>query len=431
MSLTAFGQPNWPQFRGPRGGVVEDPVLPDTWSTSENVAWAVEIPGRGWSSPVAWGDHVFVTTAVAEGDTEAPKKGLYLGGDRSIASDKVHQWKVYCLDASNGQVRWQAVAHRGVPPYALHIKNSHASETPVTDGQRVYAYFGNVGLFCYDLDGKPLWSKNWGPFKTRANWGTAASPVLHNGRLYIINDNEEQSFLVALDARTGEQVWRVDRAEKSNWVTPYLWQNDLRTELITSGTGRVRSYDLAGKLLWELPGPTTIAIPSPFAADGLLYVTGGFVADRVRPLYALRPGAAGDISLREDQSSNESVVWCQRKAGPYNPTPIAYRGCVYVLYDRGTLSCFDAKTGKEIYSGLRIAPGANAFTASPWANDGKLFCLSEDGDTFVLKAGPARAKDALPVVGCNKLQEMCMATPAALRGSLLIRTLSKLYCIRK
>jgi outer membrane protein assembly factor BamB len=431
MSLTAFAQPNWPQFRGPHAGVVEDQVLPATWSPTENIAWAVEIPGRGWSSPIAWGDRIFVTTAVPEGDTEMPKKGLYLGGDRSIASDKVHQWKVYCLDANSGKVRWETVAHRGVPPYALHIKNSHASETPVTDGQRVYAYFGNVGLFCYDLDGQPLWSKKWGPFKTRANWGMAASPVLHEGRLYVINDNEEQSFLVALDARTGEQIWCVDRAEKSNWATPCLWQNDRRTELITSGTGKVRSYDLAGKLLWELPGTTKIAIPTPFAAEGLLYVTGGFVADRVRPLYAIRPGAAGDIALADDQSSNEAIVWCQRQAGPYNPTPIAYRGYVYVLYDRGTLSCFDAKTGKPVYNGLRIAPGANAFTVSPWANNGKLFCLSEDGDTFVIKAGPLEAEDALPVVGCNKLQEMCMATPAALQGRLLIRTLSRLYCIRK
>jgi outer membrane protein assembly factor BamB len=366
-----------------------------------------------------------MTTAVAEGDVETPKKGLYLGGNRDTPSDKVHQWKTYCIDFDSGKILWDAVAHRGIPKYALHIKNSYASETPVTDGERIYAYFGNVGLFCYDFNGNPVWSKRWDPVKTRYNWGTAASPVLYKDRLYILNDNDQQSFLAALDAKTGEQVWRVDRDEKSNWATPCIWENDQRTELVTSGTGKVRSYGLSGKLLWELAGTTSIAIPTPFAADSLLYVTGGFVADSARPLYAIRPGAGGDITLKDGQDRSEFIAWCRRKAGPYNPTPIAYRGYVYVLYDRGLLSCFEARTGKEVYAGVRIAAGANAFTASPWANNGKLFCLSEDGDTFVIRAGPE-----FGLLGCNKLQEMCMATPAAVRGALLIRTLSRLYCIR-
>jgi outer membrane protein assembly factor BamB len=422
VNLSALGQAHWPQFRGPHAGVVEDGILPDTWSATEHVAWAVAIPGRGWSSPIVWGDRIFVTTAAVEGDLETPKKGLYLGGNQEKPSDKVHLWKVYCIDFQTGTILWERVAHKGRPPYPLHVKNSHASETPVTDGERVYAYFGNVGLFCYDFDGNPLWSKRWEPVKTRDNWGTAASPALHKDRLYILNDNNQQSFLVALDTKTGEQVWRVDRDEKTNWATPYIWEHDQRTELVTSGTGKVRSYDLAGRLLWELAGTTTIAIPTPLAADGLLYVTGGFVADRARPLYAIRPGARGDITLQDDQKSNEFIAWRQRMAGPYNPSPIVYQGHVYVLYDRGLLSCFDAKTGKEVYAATRIAPGANAFTASPWANDGKLFCLSEDGDTFVIQAGPE-----FKVLRCNKLHEMCMASPAAARGNLLIRTLSKLY----
>lgn len=425
LGLPAVSQANWPQFRGLQAGVAEDGVLPDTWSATGHIGWTVEIPGRGWSSPIVWGDRVFMTTAVAEGDVETPKKGLYLGGNRDTPSDKVHQWKTYCIDFDSGKILWDAVAHRGIPKYALHIKNSYASETPVTDGERIYAYFGNVGLFCYDFNGNPVWSKRWDPVKTRYNWGTAASPVLYKDRLYILNDNDQQSFLAALDAKTGEQVWRVDRDEKSNWATPCIWENDQRTELVTSGTGKVRSYGLSGKLLWELAGTTSIAIPTPFAADSLLYVTGGFVADSARPLYAIRPGAGGDITLKDGQDRGEFIAWCRRKAGPYNPTPIAYRGYVYVLYDRGLLSCFEARTGKEVYAGVRIAAGANAFTASPWANNGKLFCLSEDGDTFVIRAGPE-----FGLLGCNKLQEMCMATPAAVRGALLIRTLSRLYCIR-
>ena len=355
-----------------------------------------------------------------------PKKGLFLGGERNTPSDKVHQWKVYCIDFNSGKVLWDVVAHQGVPPFGLHVKNSPASETPVTDGTRVYAYFGNIGLFCYDFDGHPLWSKRWDAAKTRNNWGTAASPVLYKDRLYIVNDNDQQSFLAALDTKTGTQVWRVDRAEKTNWATPCLWENSQRTEIVTSGTGKVRSYDLAGKPLWELAGTTSIAIPSPFVADGLLYVTGGFVVDPVRPLYAIRPGATGDITLKEGQTNSEFIVWSQKKAGPYNPSPIAYQGYVYVLYDRGLLNCYEAKTGKEVYNGARIAAGANAFTASPWANNGKVFCLSEDGDTFVIQAGPV-----FKVLACNKLQEMCMASPAAVRGSLIVRTSSKLYCLRQ
>ncbi|MEK7996608.1 MAG: PQQ-binding-like beta-propeller repeat protein, partial [Planctomycetota bacterium] len=397
-------QGNWPGFRGPSAGVVEDGILPDTWSATENVVWKTEIPGRAWSSPVVWGERIFLTSAVSEGDDEMPKKGLYLGGNREKPSDKTHRWMVYCIDFNTGRILWERLAHTGVPRHPLHIKNTHASETPVTDGQRVYAYFGNVGLYCYDMDGKQLWSKEFGSFKIRYNWGTAASPVLYEDKLFIQNDNDEQSFLVALDKRTGEQIWRVQRDEKSNWATPYIWQNDQRTELITCGTGKIRSYDLEGKLLWELGGMSNIVIPTPLAKHGLLYVTSGYVGDKKRPIFAIRPGAEGDISLKDDQSSNQYIAWCQKQDGPYNPSPIVYGDYLYVLYDRGFLSCYDAKTGEPVYSRQQIAAGATAFTSSPWANDGKIFCLSEDGETFVIQAGPK-----FKVLGKNALNEMCMA----------------------
>lgn len=422
----ASAQVNWPQFRGPNAGVVEDDTLPTTWSTTENVAWVIDIPGRAWSSPIAWGDRIFVTSAVGAADDEMPKKGLYLGGNRDKPSDKVHRWMVYCIDLSSGKILWEKLAHQDVPKNPVHIKNTYASETPVTDGQRVYAYFGNIGLFCYDFDGRKLWSKQFGNFKMRYNWGTAASPVLYKDRLYIVNDNDEQSFLIALDKKTSEQIWRVDRDEKSNWATPYIWENKQRTEIITSGTGKVRSYSLDGELLWELGGLSGITIPTPFAKHDLLYVTSGFVADRKRPLFAIRPGARGDITLKDDQNSNQYIAWCQKQGGPYNPSPIVYGDYLYVLYDRGIISCYNARTGSEIYSKERIAAGANAFTSSPWANDGKIFCLSEDGETFVIQAGAE-----FKVLASNKLDEMCMATPAAVRGSLIIRTISKLYRIRR
>ena len=424
LAPAVYAQVNWPQFRGPSAGFVEDVILPDTWSTTENIVWKTEIPGRAWSSPIVWGERIFVTSAVSEGDDEMPTKGLYLGGNREKPSDKTHRWMVYCIDMGSGEILWEQVAHRAVPRHPLHIKNTHASETPVTDGQRVYAYFGNVGLYCYDLDGKQLWSKEFASFKIRYNWGTAASPVLYDDKLFIQNDNDEQSFLVAMDKKTGEQIWRVQRDEKSNWATPYIWQNDQRTELITCGTGKIRSYDLEGKLLWELGGMSNIVIPTPLAKHGLLYVTSGYVGDKKRPLFAIRPGAEGDITLAENQAGSQYVAWCDKQGGPYNPSPIVYGDYLYVLYDRGFLSCYDAKTGDEVYSRQRIAAGATAFTASPWANDGKIFCLSEDGDTFIIQAGPE-----FKVLGKNALNEMCMATPAAIRGSLIIRTLSKLYRI--
>ncbi len=417
---------DWPQFRGPgASGVSTSAELPDTWSETEHVAWRTEIPGRGWSSPIVWGERVFITTSIREGgQPEAVKKGLYFGGDRP-APDESHRWAVYCLDLATGEIEWEREVLKGVPEHGHHLKNSLASETPVCDGERVYAYFGNVGLYCFDLEGEPLWSKRWESVPTRSGWGTAASPVLHGGRIYVVNDNEEQSFLVALEAKTGEPLWRVEREEKSNWATPFVWEHEERTELVTPGARRIRSYDLDGELLWELGGMSSITIPTPLAAHGMLYVTSGYVGDRRRPLFAIRPGAEGDISLGEDETSNEFVAWFQPKAGPYNPSPIVYGGHLYVLYDRGALACYDALTGEEVYGPQRIGSGRNAFTSSPWACGGRIFCLSEDGDTFVIRAGPE-----YELLGTHPLGELCMATPAIVDGGLIVRTRSRVLRIR-
>jgi len=421
---------NWPQFRGAKALGIPDSeasTLPDTWSTTENVLWKTDLPGRGWSSPVVWGNKIFLTTVINVGESEAPKKGLYFGGDRPKPPETPHQWKVYCLDLNNGSVLWDKLVHEGPPQSSIHLKNSYASETPVTDGKRLYVYFGNQGLYCFDLDGKELWSQQWTPHKTRLGWGTAGSPVLHKDRLYIVNDNDEESYLVCLDAATGEQVWRVEREEKSNWATPFIWENELRTEIITTGTKKCRSYDLDGNLLYEFGGMSGITIAVPYAKDGLLYVSSGYVMDKKKPLMAIKPGASGDISLAADETSNEYIVWCQKDGAPYNPTSIIYKGLLYVLMDRGFLACYDPRTGEMVYDKQRL-PEGKGFTTSPWAYNDKIFCLNEDGKTFVMKAG--REFEILQTFDLAE-DDMCMATPAIVGDNLLIRTAARLYSMKK
>ncbi|REK15500.1 MAG: serine/threonine protein kinase [Planctomycetota bacterium] len=428
LVAASSAQENWPQFRGADSlGVADNSNLPDTWSATENVAWKTDLKGRGWSSPIVWGERIFLTSVVNLGEAEEPKKGLYFGGNRPKPPESEHQWKVVCLDLDDGRVLWEQLAHQGIPATPIHLKNSYASETPVTDGERVYAYFGNVGLFCYDLDGKLLWSHLIEPHKMRYGWGTAASPVVHEGRVYVVNDNDEESYLLALDARTGEQIFRVERDEKSNWATPFIWENSQRTELVIPATGMNRSYDLEGRLLWELGGMSSITIATPYADGDTLYLSSGYVLDKKKPIYAVRPGASGDISLADGETSNEYVIWSKEGAGPYNPSTLLYKGQLYVLYDQGFFASFDAQTGEEVYSKKRI-PDGKAFTASPWAYNNRVFCLNEDGVTFVIAAG----KD-FEILHTNTLAEddMCMSTPAIVGDKLIIRTSARVYCIQK
>lgn len=417
---------NWPQFRGVGArGITTNTSVPDQWSVSENVAWMAEIPGRGWSCPIVWGDRVFVTTAVTGSPTEPSKKGLYLGGERPTAPRPEHEWKVLCLDLASGKVRWEHVVHRGEPGGPIHTKNSYASETPVTDGERVYAYFGNVGIFCLDFEGKEVWSKPIEPHRMANSWGTAASPTLYGDRIYVLNDNAEKSYMMALDKLTGKEVWRVDRDEGSNWSTPCVWENDQRREIVTAGSGKVRGYDLDGKLLWWFKGMSSITIASPYADGGLVYISSGYILDKSRPMYAIRPGGSGDISLLPGQTNNASIAWFKPTSAPYNPTTLVYDGRLYVLSDLGMLSAYNAKTGEVLYEKQRLPEGKH-FTASPWACGGRIFCLNEDGVTFVVGAG-----DKFDFQHTNKLAEddMCLATPALAGDRLLIRSNHRLYCI--
>jgi outer membrane protein assembly factor BamB len=429
---------HWQQFRGPQAGVAtDDPRLPDTWTTTENVAWRIDIPGRSWSSPIVWDDHVFVVTAV---NTKAPNQPLnpvvtYLarslggtmsGADITKPTDE-HRWTLYDIDVRTGRIRWERQIQAALPQQPVHQKNSYASETPVTDGERVYVYLGYAGLFAFDMNGAPVWSKPIDAPRMRTGWGTAASPVLHNGRLYIVNDNEDRSFIAAFDARTGAQLWQTAREdERSNWATPFVWQNEQRTEIVTTGTRKVRSYDTNGNLLWELAGMTSIHAVTPVAGHGLLFVSSGYFPDNPRPTYAIRPGARGDISLKAGETSNEFIAWSNPTLASAYPSPLVLGDQYYTLMDRGFLTSNDPRTGREVYGRQRIAVDSGTFTASPWAYNGRIFAISEDGDTFVMQAGPS-----FKLLGRNALDEMTLASPAVADGSLFIRTATKLYRITK
>ena len=440
----------WPQFRGPDANPVGAHTrLAERWSKTENVEWSNEIPGRGWSSPIVTGGKVYVTTATTEGKSKPPqigteysneyvaelqKQGLSMeqvieratARDIELPKEVMLHYFLYCLNLKSGKVEWRKEFNTGRPPGGRHRKNSFVSESPVTDGEFIYVYVANLGLWAYDLKGKLAWTTPLEANPIYLDFGTGSSPALVGNLLVIVNDNEKQQYIAAFDKQTGKQIWRTNRdlggkGPRSGWVTPFVWRHALRTEIVTVGPGVAVSYDLAGKELWRMAGMAQAPIPMPFAYDGLLYIDAG----RGGPLFALRPGAAGDVSLAKDESSNAYVAWSQPRAGTYLPSPVAYEGAVYTLTETGILSRFDAKTGKLTYK-TRLDPVATAFTTSPWAYNGKLFCLSEEGQTFVITTG-----EKFQLLHVNELDEMAQASPAIVGERLLIRTETRLYSIRR
>jgi outer membrane protein assembly factor BamB len=450
-ATTIHGQNiNWPQFRGPESNPVgTNARLADRWSKTENVEWAQAIPGRGWSSPIVTGGKIYLTTVTTEGKSKPPQIGTEYSNEyvaelqkQGLPMDKVIEkvterdielpsevklhYFLYCLNLKTGKVEWQREFYTGQPPGGRHRKNSFSSESPVTDGKLVYVYIGNLGLWAFDLKGKQVWNTPLEANPIYLDFGTGSSPALVNNLLVIVNDNEKQQFIAAFDKQTGKQVWRTNRdigpkGRQSGWVTPFIWQHTLRTEIVTVGPEFAVSYDLNGKELWRLAGMSPVPIPMPFVFDGLLYINGG----RGAALFAIRPGAKGDISVEKGLTSNEYVAWSQPRAGTYLPSCLAYEGGIYSLTETGILTRFDAKTGKQSYK-TRIDPAATAFTTSPWAYNGKLFCLSEEGKTFVIAAG-----EEFKLLHVNDLDDMAQATPALAGERLLLRTERHLYSIRR
>ena len=443
----------WPQFRGPQSNPVGTHAqLAERWSKTENVEWSQEIPGRGWSSPIVTGGKVYLTTVTTDGKSKQPQAGAEysneyvaelqkqgLSGpeilkrlqerDIELPSEVTVHYLLYRLDLKTGNVEWKKEFYTGRPPAGRHRKNSFISETPVTDGKSIYVFVANLGLWAFDLKGNITWTTPFEVSPIYLDLGTGSSPALAGNLLIVLCDNQKQQYIAAYDKQTGKQVWRTERdlggneppRQRSGWATPFIWQHPLRTEIITLGPQTVVSYDLKGKELWRLSGAAATPVPTPFAYEGLLYINGG----RGRPLFAIKPGAAGDISLKENQTANDYVVWSQPRGGTYLPSSVAYDGAIYTLTETGILNRYDAKTDKQTYK-TRIDPAATAFTTSPWAYNGKLFCLSEEGQTFVVSTG-----DEFKLLGVNNLDDFSLASPALVGERLLIRTEHRLYSIRR
>ena len=443
----------WPGFRGhDMSGVAAKARIPEQWDTKKNVKWVVPVAGHGWSSPIVWGDTVYVTAAVGTKPFKKPSTGLF--GNDYIAElqqqgvsgaelmKKVQErdnempdeaselrFMLYALDAKTGTVKWEREAVKMVPQGGRHRKNTFASETPFTDGERLYVSFGqNVGLYVFSMEGKPLWQKQFPPQPIYLDFGTASSPIVHDGRVYLLNDSEKLSYITALDARTGAEVWKTERPAtgmpKSSWMTPFVWKNAQRTEIVTTGKGFVISYGHDGQELWRIGG-MSMPTASPMAWDGWLYVGTGSQGDANRPFMAVKPGAAGDITLQPDQTSNDFIVWRQGRVAGYTPSGLIHAGKAYLVHDTGVLTVLDAKSGKQVYK-VRVGGGGHTFSASPVGVGPHVLFLTEEGVTFVLDTG-----DQYKEIAKNDLAEMSLASPAVAGDALYVRTASKLYKISR
>lgn len=411
---------NWPSFRGAfAAGVADGQHPPTSWDGEKktHLRWKTAIPGLGHSCPTIWEGRIFVTTAI--GDPKADfKPGVY-GDVDSVDDRSVHTWKLYCLDKHSGKIVWERTASQGVPKIKRHLKGSQANPTPATDGKYVIAFFASEGLFCYDVDGKLLWKSDLGVLSSGwfydkdYEWGFGSSPILHRDRVIVQCDAGKDSFIAAYRLADGQQLWKTPRDEIPSWGTPTIVDGPKGTELVTNATKFARGYDPdSGAELWRLAKHAEITVPTPISGQGLIFITSGYRP--VQPIYAIRPGARGDITLPKTESKSDAVAWSLPKSGPYMPTPIVYGEHLYVCTNNGMVTCFDAATGKQIYRERLEA--TRGFTASPVAADGRLYFTSEQDGVFVVKAGPQ-----FELLAVNPMPEPCMATPAIADGMIFIR----------
>ena len=427
LSAITTNAQNWPSFRGPNAsGVADGTKPPTTWDAekSQNLLWKTAIPGLSHASPIVWSNQIFVITAIS-----SDAKAGFIAKDRGIdlaTDDAKHTWMIYALDKRNGQILWSNKAYEGVPRARRHVKATQANSTPVTDGRYVVALFGSEGLAAYDTDGKLLWKQDLGVLNPglwddkESSWGHSSSPIIHRDLVIVQADGHKQSFIAAYNLKDGKQAWRVERNEITSWTTPAIYEGKNRVELIANGGRYIRGYDpLTGKELWRFAdNETQVKMQAPLIAGDLIYITGGYPPGR--PMYAFRPGAVGDISLKSGEDKNAFLAWSTAKGSPYTPTPIIYGDLLYALADNGVLSAYVTTSGELVYQ-QRLS---SSFSASPIAADGKLYLASEDGDVFVVKAGRQ-----YELLSRNTMGQPLMATPALSDGMLIVRGKDAVYAL--
>ena len=411
----------WPSFRGPWGrGYLDSVRTPASWNvdSSLNIKWKTMIPGLGLSCPVIWDNCLFVTTAVNSENKETLKVGLY--GDIDEADDQQeHEFKVYCLDKNNGKIIWERVAYKGIPKSRRHTKSSQANCTPATDGRYLVVNFGSEGLYCYDLLGNLVWKKdlgilNPGPYTDPGvEWGYASSPVIFKGNIILQCDIPKEPFIAAIDLISGNEKWRTSRGDEvSTWCTPAICSYAGKDYVIANGYRHISGYDFeTGKEIWTMSGGGDAPAPTPVIANDLIYLNSAH--GKFSPIFVVRPAATGDITLATDSTSNKFIAWSIKRGGAYMQTPLIYKGYLYNLQISGQLTCFDAMTGEVRYKeNLK-----EAFTASGIAADGKLYFSSEEGNIYVIQAGPV-----FKLLAKNSVKEICLATPAISGNAIFIRT---------
>jgi outer membrane protein assembly factor BamB len=420
----------WPSFRGPQAsGISEGQNLPEKWNgkTGENILWRTPIPGLAHSSPVVWGNRIFVTSAVSSDPKATFRPGLYGDGDASKDRSQ-HRWMLYAIDKGSGKIVWEKTAHQGEPIDKRHIKSTYANSTPATDGRIVVTWFGSQGVYAYDFNGRFLWKVDLGRVDMGAydipslEWGPASSPIIWNDLVIVQCDTQADSFLLALDAATGKTVWKTVRDELPSWGTPTVMQTSAGPQLVTNASNFIRAYDpRTGKELWRLGGSSKITAPTPIFADDLIVVASGRGPER--PVFVVRPSARGDLTLAEGKTSSESIVWSRTGRGSYMPTPLSYNGILYVLGNNGLFDAYNLKTGAEIYR-QRLPTVGSGYSASPVAADGKIYLSNEDGEMLVIGAG-----DKFTHLATNSMGELLMATPALSEGVMYVRSSNSLFAI--
>jgi outer membrane protein assembly factor BamB len=422
------GEGDWAYWRGPDSNGMAVGDAPLNWSDTENVRWKTPIPGRGNSSPVLWGDRIFVTTAVPTGSAPqqapAPKAEPASKGGRggfSMASSgpqAEHMFDILCLDRKTGKILWQRTSKTAVPHEGFHNQyGSFASNSPVTDGKHVYAFFGSRGIYCYDMEGNLAWEKDFGvEMRMRMAFGEGMAPVLSGDRLILVFDHEGGSFMAVLDKNSGKEIWRVNRDEGSNWAAPLVVTHEGRKQIIVAATKKVRSYDFdSGKVIWECGGLGANPIPQPVRQDDLVLVMTGHTNPN---LMAIKLGREGDLT------GTDAIVWNQTKGNSYTASPVLYDNKLYVLTDNGMVSCYNALTGEPYYHQVRL-PKTYSFKASPVGANGKLYLSSENEDVIVLRMG-----EKFEVLATNNMKDqMFVASPAIGNGEIFLRGQHDLFCI--